>query len=400
MNNMSQFDRSFQNSVYIHAIKEASRKYNLRSGDAKIRNIIDEYGSFEKFFSKLSCGEFRTKSKDLALSSKELFSQINIEQSYKQLNHYKSLGISFENFLSTNYPSCLRDLKNPPSIVYFYGSLAAIKPSDSISIVGTRKASLYGKHSTRAIIQALQDYKVNIVSGLATGIDSEAHINAIENKIPTIAVLGAGLLQAVTPRQYNLFNYILKGSNNLIISEFEPNQTASAWTFAQRNRIIAALSQATIVVEAGIKSGALITASYAQKAKRKVFALPGDLNKESFKGNNKLLAEGNAKAIFAMDSLLNEFSLERKTVLNGSISNPENPAQGSKENNPSSSKLNSICKQILQNLESDPMTFDTLVDKLQINQITLSVNLSILEINGYINKHPGARFSRACMFEF
>lgn len=391
-------DKNFANSVFIHALKETSHKYNLKIGNVTIQKYLRDFETIDNFQNYIDCIK----------DPQNPLRNVDFNKSAQFLQRYQSMGISMVNIFESDYPSALKDLDNPPSILYYYGDikLANSNIENNISIVGTRKASLYGKHTTRALVQALSVYKSVIVSGLATGIDSEAHISAIESKTPTIAVLGAGLLQ-VNQVNKNLFDTIAKNPCNLILSEFDPQFCATTWSFPLRNRIISALSRATVIVEAGENSGALITARCSSNLKRKIFAIPGELNKDSFKGNNDILASGLASPIYSIEQLQKELNLipvqTGQPASSSSVTHSQTQSPGGKDYNNSPDnkksetpelKLNNICKKILEHICLEPVSFDFLVKTSGLNQISLSTNLSILEIQGYVKKQAGSRFIR------
>ena len=221
----------------------------------------------------------------------------------------KQYGIKASCFGDEDYPSAFYHLDNPPAIFYYKGKLGLINENYNISIVGTRSSSIYGEHCCRTLVEALKGYEVTIVSGLARGIDLTAHKSALHNKLNTIAVIGSGLMKfAYRGEQKVIFEELCH--KQLVISEFHPLEHASLRSFAIRNRLIAALSNSTIVVEAPNTSGALITAQYCTELKRDLYAIPGDLNKASFKGSNNLLSTQQAKPIFQASKVAQVLGLE------------------------------------------------------------------------------------------
>lgn len=386
-------EEKLSEAIYIHAAKEASKKFNLKIGDKTIKYILDKLGSFENFFDPEDEVMKELREKSFPGLFNGLKNTIDLKRSYKLLAYYTKMDIDFTTIKSPDYPKALLELDNPPCILYYYGDIKNIDIKKNLSIVGTRMASLYGKHSTRALVQSLKNYDAGIVSGLAMGIDSEAHISALENQLQTIAVLGAGLLKLSHEKQNNLVKALRQNPQNLIISEFEPSESAQTWTYPQRNRIISALSKATMVIEAGASSGALITADFSKKLGRKIFALPGDLNKASFKGSNKLLSENLAEGLYSVKQIIDEIDLKekelpaKKSSLGLSKSNLKNKVHSKRQ------KLNAISKEILdyitKSADKEAVNFDLLMQKLKLNQISLSSNLSILEINGFIRKDSG-----------
>jgi DNA processing protein len=205
---------------------------------------------------------------------------------------------------SPQYPRRLQDLYDPPASLYIYGDIGLLK-MPMIAIVGSRSASLEGLKNARLFAQALSKTGVMIVSGLAKGIDSAAHLATIENgpKHYTAAVLGTGL-DVVYPRQnFALFKAI--SQQGLLISEFPLGVGPKPWHFPKRNRIIAALAAGVVVVEAAEKSGSLITARLAADLGREVFALPGPIHSVNSAGCHLLIQQG-AKLAFRPGDVLEE----------------------------------------------------------------------------------------------
>lgn len=282
---------------------------------------------------------------------------------------------------SEKYPQQLKALKIKVKKLFYYGSIENLEIENNISIVGTRKASSYGKYLTGKLVEFLSQYEVNIVSGLAVGIDSMAHETAIKSGLRTIAVIGSGLLALENYQrvQKETMTKICGNPENLIISEFEPMVNATKWTFPARNRIIAALSQATIVIEASEGSGSLITALDAIALGRPVFSFPGEIWKESFSGSNKLLQDDMAIPLYEASDIINYLDLKKKNT-NLSETQPLN--------------LSEIEKNILDNLKLEPISFDELLSKTRSTESETLTQLSLLELKGFIKKYPGSRFAR------
>lgn len=250
----------------------------------------------------------------------------------------------------------------------------------NISIVGTRKSSAYGRFLVESLIKYLSQFELNIVSGLATGIDSMAHELALENNLATIAVLGSGLenLDYLDKAQRKVFDRIKQGSQNLIISQFPAKQPAGIWTFPLRNKVIAALSQATIVVEAGINSGSLITANDAITLGRTVLTFPGELWKDSFKGNNLLLSKKQALPILDLKDLETFLELKSKKEFVRT----------------KSFQVDLFEDHLFQTIGDEPKNLDELQLLTKLNASELLTQLTLLEAKGLIKKHPGMSFSR------
>lgn len=357
-------------NISIHAIKSAhyqmqcelapgigSRKIDL--GDAEVMKAISIYGGLEKYIEV----------------HQEVFN-IDLAKSERKVQEFTEQCIGITNILEDDYPEILRHLKTPPTILYYYGDISELRLDRNIAIVGTRNSSSYGDNATRALVQSLSGSDACIVSGLAAGIDSAAHGAALESEMQTIAVLGSGLLEFnYAGLQRDLFKRMQVDPRSLILSEFAPDQTARAWTYAHRNRLIAAISQATVVIEAPSSSGALITAEHALHLGRKLYAIPADLSKESFKGSNKLLAESKARPIYSYEGLAEMLDLNVTT-------------QDLRVNAPGANP-------ILNAMDLEPVSLDHLMNKLQINQAKLFTELTMLELKGLVRKQAGGKYCKA-----
>ncbi len=205
---------------------------------------------------------------------------------------------------SENYPQKLITLQDLPLTLYVDGDETCLNSELSVSVVGARKASDYGRAVARALSSAMASIGFTVVSGGALGIDSEAHRGALEEKGKTVCVLGCGLGTKYLMENEPLRQEIAK--NGAVISEYPPFTPASKISFPQRNRIISGLTLGTVVVEAGERSGSLITARLASEQGRDVFAVPGDLVSSSFLGTNNLIRNG-ARAVFSPNDILEEY---------------------------------------------------------------------------------------------
>ncbi len=302
------------------------------------------------------------------------------------------------------YPDLLKAIKNPPIVLYVRGSFArgpvkssfpASTPSKShkssdevravgslpafatplnIAIVGTRKITQYGKEVTEMFARDLVAAGFTIVSGLAMGIDAVAHQTAIENNGKTIAVLGCGV-DCCTPRENQyIYNSIVAG-NGCVVSEFPLGQPPMKGSFPSRNRIIAGLSLGVLVTEGAEDSGALITADYAFKNNRKVFAVPGPITSNLSKGPYQLIQKG-AKLVTKAQDILAEFKVQNATL--------KTTAQNSKLRDVTDEE-----RKILDILENEQMHFDEIVRKTGSTSKKIGSILSMLEIKGKVRSSDG-----------
>lgn len=233
-----------------------------------------------------------------------------IEKIKQELKEIESRKIKLVNYQQRQYPTLLKEIYSTPPLLYYKGKL----PSDEyffLAVVGARKASKYGVIQTKRIIKELANYwkKIVIVSGLAYGIDTIAHQTALDCGLKTIAVLGSGLGELYPKDNFELAQNIIK-EGGAVISEFSTLTNPKPTNFPIRNRIISGLSSATLVLEAGSRSGALITARQALEQNREIFALPGPVDLESYKGCNNLIKQG-ARLLSCADDILETLTFQK-----------------------------------------------------------------------------------------
>lgn len=259
------------------------------------------------------------------------------------------------------YPSALRTLRSAPPVLWMRGTpgLAALR---SVAIVGTRTASNTGVRVARSLATACADAGICVVSGLALGIDGAAHSAVLEAGGSTIAVLGTGVDVPYPPRHRALQERV--GQDGLLLSEVLPGDRGHAGTFPQRNRLIAALAELTVVVEAGRESGALITARVAQELDRTVCAVPGSVLAPECAGSNGLIQQG-AQVLCTPDDLLAELRLERR------VSAP-----------PALEGDAAACWDALQSGTADVVT---IASRANLDLRRANVALSALELHGLID---------------
>jgi DNA processing protein len=279
---------------------------------------------------------------------------------------------------SRDYPKLLKEIHNAPKQLYVRGILP--KSCDlNLAIVGTRAASEYGKTLAFKIAKELAELGFNIVSGMALGIDTQAHLGALAGNGKTIAVLGSGIDDAsIYPNEnLNLAKKII-ANGSAVISEYEPEKKSEIWYFPERNRIIAGLSLGVLVVEAPEKSGALITARLALEQNREVFAIPGSVFSKNSFGTNFLIKSG-ARIVTSIDDILEELDLTH-------LKDKEKEAK--KEN------LNEDEKNILRIIEQEPIHIDKICEmaKMPASQV-LSI-ISVLEIRSIIKNIGAGKFAK------
>jgi DNA processing protein len=216
----------------------------------------------------------------------QLRSRVSLPKIWERM---ENLGIQVLIWEDPGYPRRLKEIDQPPPVIYLRGELL---PGDewSVAVVGTRRASAYGRQMTEEIASTLARSGITVVSGLARGIDAIAHLTSLNAGGRTLAVLGSGVDRIYPPENRRLADQIIQ--HGALISDYPPGTPPEGVNFPPRNRIISGLSMAVVVVEAGQTSGALITASFAADQGREVFALPGNVTAPQSQGTNRLIRDG------------------------------------------------------------------------------------------------------------
>lgn len=274
------------------------------------------------------------------------------------------------------YPYLLAHIPSPPPLLYCKGTLQDTTEIVRIAVVGSRKASHYGRHITETITYNLAIQGIIIVSGFAMGIDTIAHKAALKAKKPTIAVMGAGLDSVYPPINTRLVDEVI-ALGGALVSEFPIGVPPLKQHFPRRNRIISGLCKAVLVAEAAIKSGSLITAFHAIEQNRDVFAIPGNITQKNSEGTNSLIKRG-AKLITDAEDILQEFNLVEERA-----SNSTKHASLSSQNE----------RLIYQLLSQEPRLIDTIITELDILPADANTALTMMEIKGTVKNIGGGWYS-------
>lgn len=320
----------------------------------------------------------------------------------KILHSTSAVGAKVLTYDDAAFPQSLRYCFEPPYVLYVLGNTLEWDRLFAISVVGTRNGTDYGAQASAKICYDLAHCGTTIVSGMARGNDTLAHNGALKAGGKTIAILGCGIDVVYPPENEYLMKEIIK--NGAVITEYPPGTEPAGKNFPQRNRLIAAFSQGTLVIEAPVKSGALITAALALEMGKDVYALPGDYNRHCSKGCNELIKSGAAKLITSALDILNEYP-EELTKLGIDLKqlklSSKRPIAKSQVNTvkkitldaPEYSDLSDDEKAIVGSLIEKNLHFDEICLKSGLDAATVGSSVTLLEMKGLINQLPGKNFS-------
>lgn len=278
-------------------------------GSAKIRALLSFFGTAESAWKAnekqlQECNLLRRSDCEALIAFRK--KEFHIEMLAENLEKHH---IGLCSYWEAEYPAKLKEIFQPPLIFYYRGQLRF--PSRNLALVGARKASPYGKNVAEQLSREIAAAQIGVVSGAARGIDTAAHRGALAVNGWTAAVLGCGIDVVYPPENRRLLEEI--SASGVVISEYAPGTPPNACHFPARNRIISALSDGVVVVEAALKSGALITAEFALDQGRDVFAVPGSIYAENSKGCHRLIRQG-AKLIESPADLLEEYNVQYQAV--------------------------------------------------------------------------------------
>ena len=316
----------------------------------------------------------------------------------RELEIAKNGGVTILCRTDDEYPDSLRELRDAPLCIYMRGSLPADLAVRSISIVGTRNASNYGARMARHLSESAAYGGWTTISGLAIGIDTIVHQATVDAGGRTIAVLGGGLAKLHPMENLDLARAIIR-SGGAVISEFPMTTTPTRHTFPMRNRIIAGLSCGTLVVEAGVNSGSLITAAQALEQGRHVFAVPGEADNPSAAGCNTLIKQG-AKLVMNFDDILDEFDFLpgfHPASLRESPAAPFSVPEEDGAQEPDAMDDSMFSEEetaILNVLSKGPANVDTISEAADIPPSTVISTMIGLEILHRVRKNPDGTYSK------
>jgi DNA processing protein len=343
-------------------------------GPAKVRALLDRFGDLETAW-HANEGALR----DAGLDRKAIANlqraraSLDLDAEMARIEHK---GITLLTWEDADYPPFLREIYGPPPVIYVRGTLL---PEDrwAVAIVGTRRATAYGKQAARMLGHDLAQNRVTIVSGLARGIDAEAHQGALEGGGRTIAVMGCGLDRVYPPEHRRLAHTIAE--HGALISDYPLGTPPDARNFPPRNRIISGLSQGVLVVEAAARSGALITVDFAVDQGREVFAVPGNITSRSSAGCNRLIQNG-AKMVLGVQDVLEELNmtmLAQQAEVRAVVPDNETEAR------------------LLRVVSDQPLHIDEICRQSNLPVHEVSGTLTMMELKGLVRQVGGMQYVTA-----
>ncbi len=338
-------------------------------GPVNFLKLINRFGSPEKVFN----ATLEDIEEIVPSHTAENIITFDIKNAERILNICQKHGISVYYYGGNGYPERLLNIHAPPPVLYVKGDISKIDNIKSAGIVGTRKPTHYGAQVAKMFSEELAKNGVAIVSGGAYGIDTIALKTAVKEGAYSIAVLGNGLLNPYPSANRGLFKEIVE-KQGAVISEFPPEERPNRENFPRRNRIISALSDIVLVIEAGEKSGSLITAAWAEEQNVEVYAVPGPITSSASKGTNLLIQRG-AKIAISPERVLEDLGIRAdKQEIKVEVSGEE--------------------KMVLDVIEGEPIHIDVIAEKLSMEIFRLSSILFSLELKGLIRQLPGKYYVR------
>lgn len=359
------------------AVVDGSKEYwvgfNLVKGigAARLRLLLEAFGD-----AKTAWQASPSALRNAGLSSKlvetlvQVRSSVDLESVWQRL---EKQGINVITWEDKHYPRRLREIDQPPPVLYVRGGLS-LEDEWAVAVVGTRRVTPYGRQITEQVATTLAHSGVTVVSGLAHGVDAIAHQAALNAGGRTVAVLGCGVDRIYPPENRHLAERILE--HGALLSDYAPGTPPEAVNFPPRNRIISGLSMAVVVIEAGERSGALITAEFSAEQGREVFAVPGNINAPQSAGTNRLIQQGAHPLLDVRDILE---SLDLDLVTEQQTARKVIPADA-------------LEAKLLSVLSQQPMHVDEIRNQADMPIEKISAALTVMELKGLVRQVGGMQY--------
>lgn len=362
-----------QRAKYYHALNMLPSL-----GPIRIKKLIRHFGAPEKAWRAtrqdfLAIEGLTKKLQEKILQERQ---KVHPEEAWEAVLRR---GYSFVTLEEQHYPPLLREIYDPPPLLYYSGDIEVLS-GYCLAIVGSRRHTLYGREIADMFAAGLSRYGITVVSGMARGIDTWAHRGTLQAGGKTAAVLGCGLDICYPPENKRIKQKI--EDSGVVISEFPPHYKPLPQNFPRRNRLISGLSRGTLVVEAGERSGALITADFALEQGREVFAVPGSIVSPYSRGCHKLIKEG-ARLVETVEDIMEELGWAT-SAHNSAVCSPQQKPDFNPEEN-----------RLLELIPFEPLALEDLVTLSKMPPAALNILLLELELKGAIKELPGKYFIRS-----
>jgi DNA processing protein len=348
-----------------------------RLGPVRLRRLLDAFGTPQRILTATEA-ELRDVTGIGPEAAKSIAGWERTVDLAAELKRVADFGATVIAQGSPDYPARLREIHDPPIVLYVWGELTE-RDRHAVGVVGTRKPTHYATECAKKMSYQLAYAGLTVFSGLALGIDTAAHQGALAARGRTVAVIGSGLNQLYPPRNKELAERIAAG-NGAVVSEFPMDTPPDKQTFPMRNRIVAGCSFGLLVVEAGLNSGALITANQAADQGRAIYAIPGRIDTPTALGSNKLIQQG-AKLVMSAQDILDDLGMLFPET--PEISQPTPPTN-----------LSEAERIVLQALGEEESHIDFLTSRTGLPTANVSSTLLALEMRRLVKQLPGSRFVR------
>ncbi len=375
------------NTITDVARKHLRLQLTTDVGPIRLRTLTAHFGSLDAVLSA-SVSQLQSVDGIGPRSAEAIFRSRSSESVDREIARAQGCGLRIVCWEDADYPQALRHITDPPICLYIRGR---IEPADcvAVAIVGTRRCSHYGREQAIRFGEMLGGAGFTVVSGLARGIDSCAHRGALQSGGRTIAVLGNGLASIYPPEHESLATQV--AAAGALVSEVPVDAQPTPDSFPRRNRIIAGLSLGVIVIEAGQRSGALITARLASDYNREVFALPGRVDRPDLTaGVHRLIRDGQAKLITRLEDVLDELGQVGDVMRSNADLSP--PGAHTEAIPPALPKLAGDERSVLDAVADGADDADTLVTRTGLAPSRVMSALTALELKGLVRQLPGHRF--------
>lgn len=344
-------------------------------GSKFILDLYTHFGDIEKAFYATS--KELSQIEGLSVKKAEKFlnlrDKIDLDKTYDYVVNNNIKVLTYEN---QNYPKLLKEIADAPAVLYVKGSLESCNLNKTLAVVGSRRASFNGKDSLKIVLKDLSNTDICIVSGLASGIDTTAHYTAIENNIKTIGVIASGF-DYIYPESNRELYKLIENEAGAIITEYYPTFEPLKFRFPERNRIVTGISYGTLVVEAALKSGALISANLTLEQGRELMCIPGLISNPNTKGIYNLIKNG-ASIVTEGEDILSTLNWEIKLLEQMKLIYDVNEDE----------------QKVLNSIEIEPKGFDEIQQETNIKTDDLLTCLTTLELKGIIKQVEGDRYQK------